>query len=67
MLDTVPIGFYCCAEHFFRSYYIKEEINIDEILMAEFLIAIDCNQLFRLGILLQNKTYEYLPLRQLVQ
>jgi hypothetical protein len=33
MLNTVPIGFYWCPQRFFRSYYIKEDRNIDEILM----------------------------------
>ncbi len=33
MLDTVPIGFYWRSQQFFRSYYIKEDLNIDEILM----------------------------------
>ncbi len=33
MPNTVLIGFYWCPQRFFRSYYIKEDLNIDEILM----------------------------------
>ncbi len=33
MLNTVPIGFYWCSQRFFRSYFIKEDRNINEILM----------------------------------
>ncbi len=33
MPNTVLIGFYWCPQRFFGSYYIKEDLNIDEILM----------------------------------
>jgi hypothetical protein len=33
MLNTVRIGFYWCSQRFLRSYYLKEDLNIDEILM----------------------------------
>jgi hypothetical protein len=33
MPNTVPIGFYWWPQGFSRSYYIKEDLNIDEILM----------------------------------
>ncbi len=33
MLNTVPIGFYWCSQRFFRSYYIREDLNIDKIRM----------------------------------
>jgi len=33
MLNAVPIGFYWRSQRCFGSYYIKEDLNIDEILM----------------------------------
>jgi len=33
MPNTVPIGFYWGPQRCFRSYYVREDLNIDEVLM----------------------------------